>query len=81
MDVKQQAIAGNIVFIPSNGSPKIVTTIPEGFTPFYSGDVLVLSGEQVPDGVTNITLRTQTGMKVIGDAVMLSQATWHGGLS
>lgn len=79
MDVKQQALAGNIVFIPSNGSPKIVTNIPEGFAPYYSGDVLILAGDQTPGGDANITLRSQTGMKVVGDVVMLSQATWHGG--
>ena len=77
MSITTDALAGKIIKAPLNGSPIPVPEIPEGMVPFYSGAVLILAGEQAPDGDVNLNIKGEFNISVIGDAVVLSQKTWH----
>lgn len=75
MTITKDALAGKIVKAPLNGTPTFLNTLPEGMTPIYSGSVLILAGEQVGD--TNLTIKSEFKLNIKGDAVVLSQGTWH----
>jgi hypothetical protein len=75
MNIIDQANAGNIVMVPLNGTPTIISDIPDGFAPHYSGSILILAGEQGDD--TNLNIKSALQLIIKGDAVVLSQDTWH----
>ena len=77
MNIKEQAHTGKIMSVPLNGSPRPIEELPEGFTPHYSGAVLILAEEQVAGGDINLSIKTEFSVNVVGDAVVISQAMWH----
>ena len=76
MTIREQAIAGKIMNVPLNGSPQPIQELPKDMKPHYSGAILILAGDQT-EGDENLSIKSEFAVKVIGNAVVLSQATWH----
>lgn len=76
MTIKSDALDGKIIFVPLNGSPTQVTEIPDDMVPWYSGAVIILAGASDEED-TNLNIKREFGHQLAGDAVVVSQETWH----